>query len=79
MFELVGLGYSAWFTYRYLLFKSRWAWGRGSKDRGPLGRAAGNALLGGVGACRLLAASRVMAAGYAVPWQGAMARRLRPA
>lgn len=22
MFELVGLGYSAWFTYRYLLFKS---------------------------------------------------------
>ena len=22
VFELVGLGYSAWFTYRYLLFKS---------------------------------------------------------
>jgi hypothetical protein len=22
IFELVGLGYSAWFTYRYLLFKS---------------------------------------------------------
>lgn len=22
LFELVGLGYSAWFTYRYLLFKS---------------------------------------------------------
>ena len=24
VFELVGLGYSAWFTYRYLLFKVRW-------------------------------------------------------
>jgi hypothetical protein len=22
LFELIGLGYSAWFTYRYLLFKS---------------------------------------------------------
>lgn len=22
VFELVGLGYTAWFTYRYLLFKS---------------------------------------------------------
>ena len=31
LLELVGLGYTAWFTYRYLLFKVRsplrlWAW-----------------------------------------------------
>jgi hypothetical protein len=24
LLELIGLGYSAWFTYRYLLFKVCW-------------------------------------------------------
>ena len=33
--ELVGLGYSAWFTYRYLLFKVSCALAKGSKASHP--------------------------------------------
>ncbi len=34
LMELIGLGYSAWFTYRYLLFKVRgWKSGPGWEAR----------------------------------------------